>query len=520
MFNSRALLQLFPNEMYRMLAAIILTVGLYFPETLSAEPALERIKTNSMGCNYLLEGEIKKGQTEEVSQYLSQFRFVSPVICLDSPGGSLLEGITLAKLFRAKGIPTRVMAGTSCMSACAVAFMGGTQLGEGDGFSSPNRAIHAEGRLGFHAPSLKVSDGSYGKKIVDKAYRIAVQSVAEVLSAAAEIEMPLDAVETMLRTAPETFYDISTVGRSMEWNVDVYGLPTSAKINEPMWLTACLNFVGKHRGIGQFVPSDQQYVNIPEDGQKVYVTLNSGNVDTHYCKFERSQYLEQQGFLGVLGTVNVSDRDDRAVENYNFGQADFSPWHHSLATLRKDEIGAKLKPQVSKHFPSIPCSYFSDGQLVVNLCSVTETFVFNQIRNGDQARKEFQLVKWLEVSIPGRALVKLESDDFGDFPWNDYIWSSRGRIRCFGENYSAERICLPNGADLDLLNDANLNFFGQIVADCLNWAAAPFQVNGYDGVSIWSIDDAVASKACEAAMYFDDPARNATTALARVRIPG
>ena len=58
---------------------------------------------------------------------------------LFSPGGQAYEGYTLAHLFSTREVPTYVSKGTYCLSACAIAFIGGTDYKVNDGI------------LGFHS---------------------------------------------------------------------------------------------------------------------------------------------------------------------------------------------------------------------------------------------------------------------------------------------------------------------------------------------------------------------------------
>lgn len=71
-----------------------------------------------------------------------------PGISLNSPGGSLIEGILLGQAFRQFGVETVVRSGKECHSACAVAFLGGTrQYATGKGVG---RTLEVGAHLGFH----------------------------------------------------------------------------------------------------------------------------------------------------------------------------------------------------------------------------------------------------------------------------------------------------------------------------------------------------------------------------------
>ena len=65
---------------------------------------------------------------------------------LASPGGNLYEGMKLGLFFRQHRIKTVVEGGSDCASACALAFLGGT-----DSEGRPWRSSSSNSRLGFHA---------------------------------------------------------------------------------------------------------------------------------------------------------------------------------------------------------------------------------------------------------------------------------------------------------------------------------------------------------------------------------
>jgi len=65
---------------------------------------------------------------------------------LASPGGNLYEGMKLGLYFRQERIKTIVEGGEDCASACALAFLGGT-----DTKGQPWRSSSTNSRLGFHA---------------------------------------------------------------------------------------------------------------------------------------------------------------------------------------------------------------------------------------------------------------------------------------------------------------------------------------------------------------------------------
>ena len=93
-------------------------------------------------------GTLERDDAEKISriitiEYKQRHRLVRDLVTvsLDSPGGSLLGGLRLGYAMRKLGVHTNIGANQSCMSACALAFLGGQQ-----------RTI--EGKFGVHAASF------------------------------------------------------------------------------------------------------------------------------------------------------------------------------------------------------------------------------------------------------------------------------------------------------------------------------------------------------------------------------
>ena len=112
-------------------------------------------------------------------------------IALNSPGGSLQEGVRLGERFRAHVVTTMVLNGQACESACAVAYLGGAAayaVAE-----ATERLLQPGARLGFHG--IAVSEAAVaaandtldlarttGAVIRDYAIRMGVRDVGLVQS--------------------------------------------------------------------------------------------------------------------------------------------------------------------------------------------------------------------------------------------------------------------------------------------------------------------------------------------------
>lgn len=205
-----------------------------------------------MGCFAELTGPIAAGDSDKLSTLIDKFYDTDEYrysdggfsqekgrVCLNSPGGSLVEGIALAQLFHNKRIGTAVGRNKSCLSACAVAFMGGLVAYENDMADQPDRVLHPLGKLGFHSPDLGVPAGAYDEKGVKTAYYIALKSVSSLLDIAAAITFPTSLSTTMLATPAEDMYLVSSVGEAARWRIAIAPIIEPAQLTTQGLVTTC-----------------------------------------------------------------------------------------------------------------------------------------------------------------------------------------------------------------------------------------------------------------------------------------
>jgi len=125
-------------------------------------------KSTKNDCAIELSGPIEAGDYGRFNELAMTLGLLEPAdsgepsnsneeaLCLDSPGGSYLEGRLISQELRDHGIPTRVNAGSECYSSCAFIFMSGRLLGAESDVTS--RHLHIDGKLGFHAPYIVPDD--------------------------------------------------------------------------------------------------------------------------------------------------------------------------------------------------------------------------------------------------------------------------------------------------------------------------------------------------------------------------
>ena len=137
-------------------------------------------------------------------------------ICLNSPGGNLMEVHEFLELFRNGSwenddpfvFSTRIRSGDECLSACAILFMFGQSYGANSPY--PDRVLERGARLGFHSPFIDPA-AAVG---IDSASAFAgAVSIANLLAATAyrQVTMagpvfPQELLEIILGTPPDDMY--------------------------------------------------------------------------------------------------------------------------------------------------------------------------------------------------------------------------------------------------------------------------------------------------------------------------
>ncbi|OAH08383.1 hypothetical protein pfor_12c1417 [Rhodobacteraceae bacterium SB2] len=193
---------------------------------------------SSIGCEVKLEGVIEEGDVERLTAAIVEVKsrrdyWLDAVlnsydfrVCFNSPGGSYLEGIEIARII---DVPTGVDEGDICESACFLAFMSGinTTFQENDfGVVWQDRVMHPLASVGYHAPALNIKAGNFSAEEVNKAYRIALFSVAELIKLRKEkygSYIFRDYLfEDMLRIPPNKMKHIRTVEQAIKAQIMVF----------------------------------------------------------------------------------------------------------------------------------------------------------------------------------------------------------------------------------------------------------------------------------------------------------
>lgn len=198
---------------------------------------LEDHTDSYMGCRARLSGVIGPGDADKIKAWIAteKQRLLDRTstlppgsqlgqsrLCLDSPGGSFAEAVRIVDVIFGE-LGTAVPRGAECLSACSMVFMAGSFSTESDAGVVANRKLHAAGRLGFHAPSLEVAAGQYSEAQVNKAYRIAVTALGDLMQRMGVMKLSQTLIAEMLATPPDDMFYIDTVHRAGRWLIPVVG---------------------------------------------------------------------------------------------------------------------------------------------------------------------------------------------------------------------------------------------------------------------------------------------------------
>lgn len=209
---------------------------------------IQEVSGSQIGCTLKVSGILEDGDAERVASYVGEGWQYKGRICFDSPGGSWMEGLELARAIRRTS--TGVDDGDLCESACFLAFMAGTFHRTEDRTPVADRVMHPGARVGYHAPSLPIRGGRYDARIVSEAYNLALTTVAELIQLRNErqisravygelYEFRDELIEDMMRTPPDTMRHVETVGDATFFNIQIHPVELPANLTYRHAAQAC-----------------------------------------------------------------------------------------------------------------------------------------------------------------------------------------------------------------------------------------------------------------------------------------
>ena len=182
-------------------------------------------------CDYFYSGEVEEGDAQKIEDAIHPTALGTD-LCFDSPGGSFQEGIKMFyTIWNMGSVRTRVVDGDICMSACAIAFMGGSML-EGTGVIRFRKSFLEPGsRLGFHSPILVLPEGGqYSGDAVISSYALALESSFKIFQITQINENGVEGMSEylfgkILETPPSNMFVIDTIGKASLGKIHLSNVP-------------------------------------------------------------------------------------------------------------------------------------------------------------------------------------------------------------------------------------------------------------------------------------------------------
>jgi hypothetical protein len=173
---------------------------LFFIIPLSANAIEIKLHPGNKSANLtavLVTGDIEPGDTSRLADFIHNLPKTKNIaVYLSSRGGNLDEGLSLGVFFRSKRIKTVLDGGGVCFSACALAFLGGT-----DKKGEPWRSSSTNAQLGFHAFRYVNQELVPPDEVQ--------QTVAKIIAYGKKVDTPIDLLIANFATPSDKIHIVS-----------------------------------------------------------------------------------------------------------------------------------------------------------------------------------------------------------------------------------------------------------------------------------------------------------------------
>lgn len=186
-----------------------------------------------------ISGPIVTGDAEEFLRIFhetaTELPFHGGVVSFDSLGGSFAEGLALGDVIYDWSIPTLVLPGDACLSACALAFLAGAEEVIRGVQRDPARQVFIGSDFGLHAPflsedSMRARAGDYlttddgiGDTVAfaQAMFQASRDLVRELNDRAERWSVSPALISEFLGYGPEEYYRIDSLERARRASIDV-----------------------------------------------------------------------------------------------------------------------------------------------------------------------------------------------------------------------------------------------------------------------------------------------------------
>lgn len=224
---------------------------------------------------------------------------------LSGKGGDLLEGIKIGYLLREFEVATVVRKDDVCLSACAIAFLGGTRSRQLPA-PIPSRSVAVGARVGFQNFSINVDqvksetrgDAAAG---IARSFSLARAGAAQMMRFVTDMGVAPAFIAGLIGLSPDQLHYIETVGDFLETgSCPVGNLPKPGR-PEIQAVNVCRNAVGM-AGVAE-----------PSQAQR----MSASQAQRHLLEHVRSNIvgLNVKGPLAAQLAAVVANSDNRLIES-------------------------------------------------------------------------------------------------------------------------------------------------------------------------------------------------------------
>lgn len=185
------------------LAVLLWCLGLFANAAQAAE--MKTVTSGSGPALILVKGELDLSDAVQFAKLAEDIE--EATVFLQSSGGAIFAGLSMGKTIREKGFVTVVPPAASCISACALAWLGGIE-----------RVMAENSRIGFHAAYVV----KYGR------LRTSETAQAVIAKYLQELQLPPRAVDYVTSAPPQGLYMLTlSRARDLGLEVSAYGPDTT-----------------------------------------------------------------------------------------------------------------------------------------------------------------------------------------------------------------------------------------------------------------------------------------------------
>jgi len=224
--------------------SLIVSVLFFRPALATEIVETGKDSTTMEECSLSISGEIGKGDAARIAAILAKWQERSPnahyklenkgldyVVCLSGSGGDYLEAIKIAEIFDNSVVATSVPVNASCLSACAIAFMGGRDCCVEMGRTMMKRHLSVNSTLGLGAPTLSTKKASFSSQEISDAFDQSLDVITALQNKAEKIGISANIINKLIAHRNGDVFEIKPDPKHQFNYVDVDG-----KVFQDIWV--------------------------------------------------------------------------------------------------------------------------------------------------------------------------------------------------------------------------------------------------------------------------------------------